>query len=214
MPDPTTSPLALRLRDATQEAHTAAERTQFVRNLFKGTLPRDSYVQLIRSLHAVYATMEAGMRSHRDDPVVAAMHDAALERAPALERDLEALAGPAWRALPVVPSATEYAAHLAAISAQAPHLLVAHGYVRYLGDLSGGQMIGKRLQSMYGFGDDGTHFYRFEQVPDVDAKKHAFRGALDRLPLAGRAADDLVDEAKLGFDYARRIFEELDAGRN
>jgi heme oxygenase len=158
--------------------------------------------------------MEAGMRAHRDVPAVAAMHDPALERAGALERDLETLGGAAWRELPVVAAATQYAAHLATIAAQAPHLLVAHGYVRYLGDLSGGQMIGKRLQAAYGFGDDATHFYRFEQVPDVEARKHAFRASLDALPVAHDALDDVVEEAKLGFDYARRIFEELDAGRN
>jgi heme oxygenase len=40
--------------------------------------------------------------------------------------------------------------------------LLAHAYVRYLGDLSGGQIIGGRIKRAYGLkGKEGTAFYDF-----------------------------------------------------
>lgn len=51
----------------------------------------------------------------------------------------------------------------------APRLL-AHAYVRYLGDLSGGQIIGARLRKAYGLpGLDGRRFYYFAMGGDASA---------------------------------------------
>lgn len=51
----------------------------------------------------------------------------------------------------------------------APRLL-AHAYVRYLGDLSGGQVIGARLRKAYGLnGLDGRRFYYFDLLNDKSA---------------------------------------------
>jgi len=54
----------------------------------------------------------------------------------------------------------------AANETMAPRLL-AHAYVRYLGDLSGGQVIGARLRKAYGLpGLDGRRFYNFDMGGD------------------------------------------------
>jgi hypothetical protein len=51
--------------------------------------------------------------------------------------------------------------HLCTAPGQAP-LLLAHAYVRYLGDLSGGQIIGGRIKRAYGLkGKEGIAFYDF-----------------------------------------------------
>ena len=89
--------LAGRLREATGAAHTAAERTAFVKHLFKGTLPREGYVGLIRALHPVYVALEAAMGAHKDDAVVGMVYDPALNRAESLEQDLEFFAGKDWK---------------------------------------------------------------------------------------------------------------------
>lgn len=60
---------------------------------------------------------------------------------------------------------TNYISHVRTLSASpvtAPGLL-AHAYVRYLGDLSGGQFIGARVKKSFDLaGDDGTKFYQFD----------------------------------------------------
>lgn len=58
---------------------------------------------------------------------------------------------------------------LGASQQTAPRLL-AHAYVRYLGDLSGGQIIGNRLRKAYGLeGLDGRRFYYFDLDQDTSA---------------------------------------------
>ena len=202
--------LAERLRDATGAAHTAAERTAFVKHLFKGTLPRDGYVGLIRALHPVYVALEAAMGAHKDDAVVGMVYDPALNRAASLEQDLEFFAGKDWRSIPVVKAASDYAAHLTDLGKRMPRGLVAHAYVRYLGDLSGGQMMGRSVAKTYEAGEAGTNFYNFKAVSDVNGRKNTYRAALTALPLSAKEQDAVVQEAIAGFDYAKRMFEDLD----
>ena len=49
-----------------------------------------------------------------------------------------------------------------------PAPLLAHSYVRYLGDLSGGQVIRRRVIKSYNLAEDGdsrgTQFYEFKQL--------------------------------------------------
>lgn len=202
--------LAGRLREATGTAHTAAERTAFVRHLFKGTLPRDGYVGLIRALHPVYVALEEAMGANKGDAVVSRVYDPSLNRAASLEQDLEFFAGKDWRSLPVVPSASAYAAHLAELGRSNPRGLVSHAYVRYLGDLSGGQMMGRSVAKVYNAGEAGTNFYNFRDVADVNGRKNTYRAALSSLPLSPAEEDMVVEEAISGFEYARKMFEDLD----
>ena len=199
-----------RLREATGAAHTAAERTAFVKHLFKGTLPREGYVGLIRALHPVYVALEAAMGEHKDDAVVGMVYDPALNRAESLEQDLEFFGGKDWKSIPVVKAASDYAAHLTSLGKSMPRGLVAHAYVRYLGDLSGGQMMGRSVAKTYEAGEAGTNFYSFKNVADVNGRKNTYRAALTALPLTPKEQDDVVGEAIAGFDYAKRMFEDLD----
>jgi len=62
---------------------------------------------------------------------------------------------------PALKNFIQHIHHLSTSSGQAP-LLLAHAYVRYLGDLSGGQIIGGRIKRAYGLKEQqGTAFYDF-----------------------------------------------------
>ena len=62
----------------------------------------------------------------------------------------------------------EYITHLQALSDSADaSLLLAHTYVRYLGDLSGGQIIRRRVAKAYGVdvaSGEGVKFYDFKSL--------------------------------------------------
>ncbi len=60
-------------------------------------------------------------------------------------------------------------------------LYVAHHYTRYLGDLSGGQAIGRILDRDFDLGGRGISFYSFESVPKPKPYKDAYRARLDAL---------------------------------
>ena len=78
---------------------------------------------------------------------------------------------------------------LSASDASAP-LLLAHAYVRYLGDLSGGQIIKRRLMKVYDLPEtgEGVRFYEFEGAsgdgskasrPEMKQVKDWYRSGMD-----------------------------------
>lgn len=201
--------LPQRLREATRALHAAAERSALMVALLSGRLPRPRYLMLLRSLHALYEALEAGLERLAPDPAIATLDASALRRAPALAADLQALHGPGWRtALAPVPAAQAYAARLSALAATGSRTLVAHAYVRYLGDLNGGQLLRRRVaQGLALSGDEGTQFYDFGGNAAV--LRDRLRGALGRLPLSPDEQDAVVAEACWAFDQHRQMFEEI-----
>ena len=205
--------LSEHLRTATAQAHRDAERSPFVQLFTSGRLDRATHAAHLRALHDLYAALEEGLEAFRDDPRLGAFHLPELWRQTSLEADLAYLLGPAWRAHDPVPSARAYAARLRALPAAAAHRLVAHAYVRYLGDLSGGLVLRRLAAAQLGLDGDGLRFYEFPSVPDPAAYKREFRRRLDAFPLAAGEAADLVDEARVAFALNAAIFAELVTGR-
>lgn len=204
--------LAGRLRGATRELHARAERSGVMRALLRGELGQGAYALLLRNLHAIYAELEAALAQHGGHPVLALVDDPLLRRRAALEADLALLGGADWAsALPLAPASRDYARRLQHCAAAEPALLLAHAYVRYLGDLSGGQLLqGIVARSLRLADERGTAFYRFE-ARDAQELATRFRAGLDAAPLDAGAADAIVREACWAFAAHERLFEELQA---
>jgi heme oxygenase len=203
--------LALRLREGTWALHGETERAGVMPALLRGTLPAAGFHLLQRNLHAVYAALEPALRQHAAHPLLAPLDTLALARCSALAADLQALCGDGWAAdLAVLPAAAAYADHLGALAATRPALLAAHAYVRYLGDLSGGQMLRRIVRQSYGLaGDAGTRFFDFGPPEQVAALARGLRSALDALPVDAHQADALVAEARWAFGQHVAVFEAL-----
>ncbi len=86
---------------------------------------------------------------------------------------------------------------------------MAHHYTRYLGDLSGGQAIGRILERSFELDGQGLEFYEFPVRPKP--YKDAYRDRLDGLGLDDDEIDRVVDEVKLAFALNQRVFDELAA---
>ena len=204
-------PITERLRDATRTLHTEVERAGVMRLLLRGQLEREGYCRLLRNLHAVYAALEAGLSQHESNPGLAVLRCQPLFRSDALRDDLNFLHGADWaEAIPATKAATLYAQHLKALAAHAPLMLGAHAYVRYLGDLSGGQMLTRIVAKSLGLQPDrGVHFYNFGSAQDVARLAQEFRSGLDLMADDEANAQALVDEACAAFTRHRMLFEEL-----
>jgi heme oxygenase (biliverdin-producing, ferredoxin) len=203
--------LAARLRSATRDAHTRAESSRFIQQLAAGDVTRPAYTAFLRSLLAIYTTLETALGRWAAHPAVAPVFFPELNRRAALESDLEAWDGAAWRTRQMDSPATEaYTGRLATLANTAPDLLVAHAYVRYLGDLSGGQLLGPRVAHALGAGGRGAGFYAFPGIENIEAFKRRYRAGLDAIPLEEGRGDRIVAEASAAFTMHERMFQELE----
>jgi len=192
--------LAARLRAATAAQHREVERSDAIARLLRGTLDRHDYCRLLRNLHPIYAALEPRLQAALTLPE--GLRDPRLARLAALEADLETLHGPGWAALPVTDAARAYQAHLQALEAP---LLSGHAYVRYLGDLAGGQLLGRIVEQAYGA---GVAFHRFPE-PGATVLAGRFRAALDALDEQDATIRAVIDEACAGFARHAALFAAL-----
>ncbi|MBN3873248.1 heme oxygenase (biliverdin-producing) [Nostoc sp. JL33] len=206
------SNLAIKLRSGTQQAHTSAENVAFMKCFLKGVVDRDCFAKFLSNLYYVYSELEAALESHIDHPVISAVYFLELNRQSSLEKDMVFYYGDNWREQ-VTPSsaAQKYIDRIREISASEPALLLGHAYTRYMGDLSGGQMLQKVAQSALKLsGYEGTSFYNFEQIPDKKAFKDKYRQALNALPIDDITAERIVVEANNAFGFNLQMAQELE----
>jgi len=204
--------LASQLREGTKKAHTMAENTGFVSCFLKGVVDKASYRTLVADLWFVYSAMEEEIGRLTDHPVVGPIHSPALNRRETLEQDLAFYFGADWRSqIRATPGAQEYVARLRRVAQEAPELLVGHHYTRYIGDLSGGQILKNIAQKAMSLGEhDGLRFYEFDAIPDEKALKANYRTVLDSLPIDQATADRIVAEANEAFHCNMKMFQELE----
>ena len=191
---------ALHLR--TKSLHVEAERTGIIRDLLRGEASREGYILLLRNLLPAYRAMERGLARHRGSPSLGAVAGYRFDRTPAIEADLLALSGGRWRhEIPLLAAAELYASRIAEVAQGDGARLIAHAYVRYLGDLSGGQILQRLLARSLSLRPSQLSFYVFPQASDLDTLKAEYR---DSLELAGaRAADrdTVIEEGAIAFSH-------------
>ena len=204
--------LATMLREGTKKSHTMAENVGFVKCFLKGVVEKKSYRKLVTSLYFVYSAMEEEMERLKDHPVVSKIYFPELNRKESLEQDLQFYYGANWRQEAKNTKAGKaYVARIREIAETKPELLVAHCYTRYLGDLSGGQILKKISQRAMNLSDgEGIAFYEFEDIPDEKAFKDKYRQAMNELPIDQATAEEIVDEANDAFGHNMELFKELE----
>ncbi|MBO1057491.1 MAG: heme oxygenase (biliverdin-producing) [Dolichospermum sp. JUN01] len=205
--------LAMKLRVGTQQAHTDSENLGFMKCFVKGVVDRDCFIQLLRNFYFVYSELETAIEKHKQHPVINLIYFPELNRQSSLEQDMLFYYGNQWqKRITPSPAAQAYIARIQQISTHEPALLLAHSYTRYLGDLSGGQMLQKIAQSALKLsGYEGTSFYNFQQIPDKQAFKGKYRQALDKLSIDDKTTDKIVAEANHAFKLNMQILKELES---
>ncbi len=202
---------ALQLKTETKKSHTAAENTKFVGSFLRGVVSEESYKQLVANFYFIYRAMEEEVDKLKEDPIVSKIAYDELNRVNNLERDLRYFYGPNWRAL-ITPSdaCQQYVNRIREVADEDPELLVGHHYTRYLGDLSGGQILRgiaeKALNLPKG---EGLYFYEFEKIEDKKEFKTKYRASLNELPINQSQANAIINEANYAFRLNMYMFDEL-----
>ncbi|GHD98115.1 biliverdin-producing heme oxygenase [Streptomyces alanosinicus] len=200
------------IRTASHEQHVAAETSTFMSDLLGGRLGVAAYARYTEQLWFVYEALESGAGRLAADPVAGPFIRPELLRLAALERDLAHLRGPHWRAgLSALPATRAYANRIRVCATHWPGGYVAHHYTRYLGDLSGGQIIRDRAEKTWGFAKkgDGVRFYVFEGVPNPAAFKRSYRDLLDAVDADELEKQRITAECRRAFTLNTAVFHAL-----
>jgi len=173
------------LKELTWEHHKNAERQEFVKYLMSGTIDPKIYATYLWNQFPCYEILEVMAQAQGlldDFPTVV--------RAKSILNDFREL-WPKEEKPPQHTMATKkYLTHMKTIMND-PDKIMAHIYVRHMGDLSGGQMIKKKVPGA------GT-FYQFDS--DVKEIKESIRA---------KTNDSMAEEAKICFDYATELFKDM-----
>ena len=176
----------LDIKELTWEYHKNAERQKFVGLMMSGKIDEKLYATYLYNQFPQYDLLEAMSFPHG---LFNNMPE--LRRAPLIMQDFRELWLDQDVKPHVCPVVEEYVLYLKTIMNK-PEKLMAHVYVRHMGDLSGGQMIAKRVPG-------SGNYYKFDR--DTDELKDIVRSKLN---------NEMADEAKVCFEFATKLFQQLD----
>lgn len=203
------------IKAGTKKSHSAAENTKFVSQFLKGVVSEENYRKLLKDFYFVYAALEEEFTRLREDPLLQLINFPEVWRVEMIKKDLEYYYGPQW-AEKIAPSegAIQYVERIHDVATHDSYLLVGHHYTRYLGDLSGGQILKgiteKALDLPIG---RGTCFYEFPDIYSPEMKKQfkiTYRKALDSLPLDEEQIKAIIVEANYAFRLNMYLFDQIE----
>lgn len=212
------APLAFseQIRQATWGAHGDAEGASYMDDLLAGKLTLAQYSVLKEQLWFVYREIEEAADAYVDDPAAQPFASKAwmdkLRRLPALERDLDVM-NPGWRSTVIpTPETAEYVARLREKANGWAAGWIAHNYTRYLGDLSGGQMIARLAWKLYDISPDhGAEFYHFADIESPKAFRDEYRDALDALEFDEEERRAMIAEVAEAYRLNTAMLSNLNA---
>ncbi|WP_312776313.1 biliverdin-producing heme oxygenase [Corynebacterium variabile] len=204
--------LSERLRGETRHAHDKAEHSSFMEELLGGELDAAAFIALQEQALLFYTALEDAVEACVGDSRLADIADRQLDRRSALVADLTVLGGTV-NAEPL-PETAAYVAELQRIGRDGDvPALIAHHYTRYLGDLAGGQVIGRLMGRHYGVASEGLTFYDFPHIPKPKVYRDGYRAALDALQLTEEEQQHLLDASSDAFAFNSGVFEGLERAR-
>lgn len=200
------------VRDATFADHERAAMSEFMSALFGERLPVAAYAEMVAQHHFAYDVLEQAGDALVGHPVAGPFVREELRRLPSIEADLAALRGEGWADTMVPSAATQaYCDRMREVCTASPECFVAHHYTRYMGDLSGGQMIGRIARSTYGFETGaGAAFYEFPGIGDLSTFKDEYRARLDVADWTPEERERLLAEVAVAYRHNTEVFDELD----
>ena len=171
------------LKEQTHEKHKEAEAQPFIKEIFQKRVNKDKYAEYLYQLYLIYHAMETitgpKLGTYEGLP--------GLYRASAIFEDFQELVTPD-KTYTIKVSTLKYIQYIMDITKHDD--LIAHMYVRYLGDLNGGQIFAKLVPG-------SGKMFQFENKEELTEK---FRAKLK---------DDMGKEACVGFDYNIQIVKEF-----
>ena len=174
------------LKNLTKSKHSNAERSWFASLMMSGNISKEQYSVYLKQQFECYNALENRFKNIDKSTTIIPKQ---LKRSTSIMNDLKELSSKINN-IPIFKSTEQYIQY---ITHECPeNMLYAHVYVRYLGDLKGGQMISKKIPG-------SGQYYKFENPKELES---FIRSKL-------RKDDAFVNESNKCFDSAIRLFEDL-----
>lgn len=174
------------LKKLTKKNHSSAERSWFASLMMSGKISNEQYSIYLKQQYECYNALENRFNEVESiNPM-----PKSLMRSSKIKEDIEELLGD-FDNLEIFKSTHEYVDYI--INECSEELLYAHVYVRYLGDLKGGQMIAKRIPG-------SGRYYKFE---DPEKLESFIRKELNE-------EEAFVAECNKCFESAITLFKDLE----
>ena len=176
------------LKELTMKQHHNAERQKFAGVLMSGKISEDTYLKYLMNQHHCYSALE----NHTEFK----LPDKRLKRSKKIQKDrdelLDILQGEFqdYQLTDILTDSTLDYGKYVKDNLKSKEDFMAHVYVRYLGDLRGGQMISNKVPG-------SGKYYEFESPNELATSIYS------------QLNDDMAEEAKKVFDYATRLFIEM-----
>lgn len=206
---------ANQLREAGKHLHSAVENTLLIQSIFNGEITEEVYKKYLLSLYGIYSELEKQIVIFSKDQSLRFIFEPLvipeLFRSRSIEQDLDAFRVSDSEA---PESAKKYQNHLNKISVEKPHCLIAHYYLRFLGDLFGGQTIAGKLSCRF---EGKLAFYDFTELCQKNELSapmqfaRSLRQIFNNLPLLELQRRDILKEVLKGYRMHLQLFEELAA---
>ncbi|KAH7337074.1 hypothetical protein B0J17DRAFT_573724 [Rhizoctonia solani] len=172
-------PISTLVWGSTKRIHDEMTKMPYAGRLSRGELSKEEYVFYAMILYRIYSTLEKGLDTHSTNGVLAPTYrPALLQRTNRLSEDIAYLldtteddwpSHPLYQSLLTSPpdGVRDYVAYLEKLTASKDSMnhsrLLSHAYARYMGDLSGGQVVKAKLSKAYDLPESGSgaSFYEF-----------------------------------------------------
>lgn len=199
------------IRKNTTTLHSAAEHSGFIKRIIDGNASKESYIQYLFNLAAMYEAIERTLNKHAEHEVIKHFVTPELYRYELIMQDLRFLAGDTLDQMVLLPSTETFLARIEEISAAKPETIVAYAYTRFIADLFGGRTFASLLSTHYHVAQEGLNYYRCDKIKDIRSYVMSYAQKIDEMNLSAEMQQAFLHEVNNAYIYNLAISNELEA---
>ena len=199
------------MKTATAPYHRRAEQTGIVHDILRKRVSKKAYTLYLRNLYLIYSGLEKPFASSSDGlKTVSPFLNKMVIRSEPLAVDLYHLsAGKNWQNLPLLQSSLSYRKHIDYLRTHDPVLLLGHIYVRYLGDMNGGQVLHRLLSETLDLPHEALNFYQYPAIHEIVSFRQAYRGLFNSVKLNAPQRRTVIETAIKAFEFNIDLSEDI-----
>lgn len=204
-----------KIKKISWEDHQKASSSAFINKLTSGKITKNIFGIFVAQQYFIYQQLEETSKNLTNYPKIAQFLDPALLRTQALTADMkfftETTSTDFFKDYVPLDATQRYVQRIKDVEKLAPISFVAHHYLRYMGDLAGGQALRAIAKREYNFSDEqGLQFYNYKDIVKSKTYRDNYRNKLNTTAWEETEENQIVAEILLVYKLNTMVFEQLD----